>query len=123
VLLRDLFMQVLVLKFRNYYTLDTLDTYGIGRLGLHTKVTTFGLISTWFFVVVTRQKERGFAGAGRANHQHVVIPRFRHMQILFGLSGYQASSAVDESRHPDSMPYHRRQKVLPTAKHHGENTP
>ena len=75
------FMQVLVLKFIKDYTLDT---YEIGCLELHHKVTTFGLISTWFFVVVTRQKERGFTGAGRANHQHVVIPRLRHIRILFG---------------------------------------
>jgi hypothetical protein len=68
-MLRYLFMQVLVLKYIKYYTLDT---YEIGCLELHHKVTTFGLISTWFFVVITRQKERGFACAGRANHQHIV---------------------------------------------------
>ena len=55
-------MQVLVLKFIKDYTLDT---YEIGCLELHRKVTTFGLISTWFFVVINRRKDRGFAGAGR----------------------------------------------------------
>jgi hypothetical protein len=61
-------MQVLVLKYINDYTLDT---YGINLLELHTKVTTFGLISTWFLVVIIRQKESESVGAGRPNHQYI----------------------------------------------------
>jgi hypothetical protein len=31
-------------------------------------------------------------------NEHLVIPRFRHIRILFGSLGYQAKSPVDECR-------------------------